>query len=138
MRTNPSSMAGMVVLVVGLAVGFGLAAAAQDKYFGTWSGGWQGPNGSSGGIELTLESGKDDAPTGRVSVTGEPTYKATFKAVTFEGPKMNARYDFPPDESIEIVLAATLDGASLKGTWLAREKASGNAVSEGTFSVTKK
>jgi hypothetical protein len=114
------------------------AAAAQDKYAGLWVGGWEGPNGSSGGIELTLEKGKDDEPAGRVSITGEPTYKATFKALTFDGAKMTARYDFPPDESIEIVLTATFDNASAKGTWAAREKASGNVGAEGTFSVTKK
>ena len=119
-------------------VGLALTAAAQDKYAGVWAGGWEGPNGSSGGIELTFEKGKDDGPAGRVSVTGEPTYKATFKNVTFEGPKMTARYDFPPDESIEIVLSATFDSASAKGTWTARGKTSGDVVSEGTFSVTKK
>jgi hypothetical protein len=121
-----------------LIVGLGLTATAQDNYAGVWAGGWDGPNGSSGGIEVTFEKGKDDGPAGRVSVTGEPTYKAVFKNLTFDGPKMTARYDFPPDESIEIVLAATFDSAAAKGTWLAREKASGNVVSEGTFSVKKK
>ena len=126
-------------VIAAFVVGLGLtAAAAQDKYAGVWSGGWEGPNGSSGGIELTIEKGKDDGPAGRVSVTGEPTYKATFKSLTFDGPKMTARYDFPPDETIEIVLVATLDGAAAKGTWSAREKASGNVVSAGTFNVTRK
>ncbi len=125
--------------IAALVVGLGLtAAAAQDQYAGVWSGGWEGPNGSSGGIEVTFEKGKDDGPAGRVSVTGEPTYKATFKALTFDGPKMTARYDFPPDESLEIALAATFDSASAKGTWSAREKANGNVVSEGTFRVTRK
>jgi hypothetical protein len=125
----------IAAFIVGLALN---AAGAQDKYIGVWSGGWEGPNGSSGGIEVTFEKGKDEGPAGRVSVTGEPTYKATFKNLTFDGPKMTARYDFPPDESIEIVLTGTFDSVPAKGTWIAREKASGNTVSEGTFSVTKK
>ena len=125
----------LVAFIVGLGV---TVVHAQDKYLGVWSGGWQAPGGAAGGMEITLEKGKDTATAGRVSVTGEPTYKATFKTVTFDGPKMTARYDFPPDESIEIVLEATVDGATAKGTWTAREKASGNVVADGTFDVTRK
>jgi hypothetical protein len=73
--------------------------------------------------------------TGRVSVTGEPTYKATLKTVSFEGKKMNATYDFPPDPTIGIVLVATFEGKDAKGTWAARQGAS--EVASGTFQVTK-
>jgi hypothetical protein len=132
MRTKAGWLAACIV-------GLGMTVvSAQDKYMGVWSGGWQAAGGASGGMEITLEKGKDAAAAGRVSVTGEPTYKATFKSVTLDGPKMTLRYDFPPDESIEIVLEATVDGASAKGTWMAREKASGNVVADGTFDVTRK
>ena len=50
-------------------------------------------------------------------MTGEPTYKATLKTLTIEGQKMNATYDFPPDESAEVTLTATFDGNTAKGTW---------------------
>jgi hypothetical protein len=72
-----------------------------------------------------------------VSVTGEPTYKATLETVSFEGQKMTARYNFPPDESIGIVLTAVFAGNTAKGTWAARVKASGEEMAAGTWTVTK-
>jgi hypothetical protein len=110
-----------------------------EQYLGTWSGTWEGA-GSSGGFELTLEKDKDktDAIGGRVSVTGEPTYQATLKTVAFDGQKMTASYDFPPEPSVEVRLACTFDGTSATGTWSAFEKASGNEVMSGTWTVKKK
>jgi hypothetical protein len=110
--------------------------ASPDELFGTWAGSWEG--GGSGGFELTLEKGKDGAPGGRVSVTGEPTYKATLKTLSFDGRKMTATYDFPPDDQLEIGLAATFDGDTAKGTWSAREKGGGSEVASGTWTVNKK
>jgi hypothetical protein len=104
---------------------------------GVWNGTWEG-GGQTGGFELTLEKAKDAPLTGRVSVTGEPAYKATFKTVTVEGNKLTAAYDFPAADGAEVVLAAAFDGNTCKGTWLLREKASGNAVADGTWSVAKK
>jgi hypothetical protein len=59
-------------------------------------------------------------------VTGEPTYKATLKTIAFDGPKMTAKYDFPPDESLEVVLAATFERTTTKDTWSVIEKSSGH------------
>jgi hypothetical protein len=77
-----------------LLLGFtGISPAAQrgpekstsgEDFVGVWSGSWQA-TGGSGGCELTLEKNKDAAVAGSVSVTGEPTYKASFKALSFEG-----------------------------------------------------
>jgi hypothetical protein len=111
-------------------------SAAGDQFVGTWSGTWDGAG--TGGFELTLEKPKDGALGGRVSVTGEPTYKATLKTVAFDGSKMTATYDFPPDERAEISLTATFEDTTAKGTWLVREKASGGDVAGGTWSVKKK
>jgi hypothetical protein len=108
-----------------------------EKFVGTWTGTWEGA-GSSGGFELTLEKDTSNAIAGRVSVTGEPTYKATLAEVSFDGAKMTARYDFPPDPNGEVRLTATFDGDSAKGTWSAREKASGNEVASGGWNVTRK
>ena len=104
---------------------------------GTWAGTWEGA-GAEGGLELTLEQPKEGTLTGKVSVTGEPEYKATFKSVSFEGAKMTAKYDFPPDDSAEVVLTATFDTKSAKGTWSVNLKADGSQVATGTWSVTKK
>jgi hypothetical protein len=108
-----------------------------EQFLATWTGTWDGA-GAGGGFELTLEKATDGALAGRVSVTGEPSYKATFRAVSFDGNKMSAKYDFPPDDRAEVALAATFDGSTAKGTWSLREKASGNEAATGTWTVTKK
>ncbi len=51
---------------------------------------------------------------------------------------MTAKYDFPPDENIAVVLEATFEGKSAKGTWAAREKANGADLATGTWTVTRK
>src|ERR687898_2197037 len=55
-----------------------------EQFLGTWTGTWEGAG--SGGFELTLEKDKDKDKagpvTGKVSVTGEPTYKAVFKSLS--------------------------------------------------------
>ena len=112
-------------------------SATGEEFIGVWSGNWEG-SGSSGGFELTLEKNNDGPVTGRVSVTGEPTYKAGFKALSFEGKKMTAKYDFPPSELAEVVLVATFDGNSAKGTWSLRTKADSTEAVAGTWTVSKK
>ena len=100
----------------GAAKSSGGDAAAAKKHYGTWSGTWEG-GGGKGGIEVTFEGGKDGKPGGNVSVTGEPTYKATFKTLSFEGGKMTATYDFPPDPAVLVTLAGTFEDAAANGTW---------------------
>jgi hypothetical protein len=109
---------------------------AGEPYLGTWTGTWDGAG--SGGFELTLEKSKDGTVAGKVSVTGEPTYKAVLKTLSFEGKTMSATYDFPPDEGAEVRLSATFDGSSASGTWSVREKANGNEVAAGTWTVSRK
>ena len=104
---------------------------------GTWTGTWEGA-GSGGGFELTLEHVKDGPLTGRVAVTGEPAYKAVFKSLSFDGKKLTASYDFPPDEAAEISLAATADGNKLTGTWAVVVKGDKTEVATGSWTVTKK
>jgi hypothetical protein len=103
---------------------------------GTWTGTWDGA-GAGGGYELTLEK-KDGALAGRVSVTGEPTYKATLKTVKVDGKKLTASYDFPPDDRAEVLLDATLDGNAWKGTWTVRGKSDSATVATGGWTATKK
>jgi hypothetical protein len=107
-----------------------------DPHVGTWTGRWDG-SGSGGGFELTIES-KENVLSGRVSVTGEPTYKATLKKLSFDGNTMTGAYDFTPDEQAEVILSATFDGGTAKGTWSLRAKADGAEVAAGTWNVTKK
>ena len=121
--------------VCGVVLSLMLVGALQREFLGTWTGTWEGQG--TGGFELTLEQVKDESLTGRVSVTGEPTYKATLRTVSFTGTRMSATYDFPPDDQIEIVLAATFDGETAKGTWIARVKGGGDTVASGTWTVKK-
>jgi hypothetical protein len=107
-----------------------------EEFIGTWAGTWDGAG--TGGFELTLEKDKAGAIGGTVAVTGDPTYKATLKTLAFDGKKMTASYDFPPDTAAEVRLAATADGNTLKGTWSLREKATGSEVATGGWTVTKK
>jgi hypothetical protein len=140
-------LAGVAVLAIGLMslVAPGAAqsgsgssggdAAAAKKYYGTWSGTWEG-GGGSGGFELTLEAGKDGKPGGQVSVTGEPTYKASLKTLAIDGAKLTATYDFPPDPSVLVTLGATFEGDNAKGTWSVK----GGSIDplSGTWTVKKK
>ena len=87
---------------------------------------------------MTLEKNKDGPLTGKVSVTGEPTYKASFKALSFDGKKMTAKYDFPPSDLAEVALTAIFDGNTAKGTWSLRAKADGTEAVAGTWTVSKK
>ena len=112
-------------------------SSSGEQFVDTWTGTWDA-GGSGGGFELTLEKSKDGTIGGRVSVTGEPTYKATFKALSFDGKKMSAKYDFPPDEGGEVLLEASFDGNTAKGTWSLREKANSNEVATGGWTVTRK
>src|SRR5262245_5932361 len=131
----------VVLLVLG-AIGMDARQAGDGKtpgseFVGTWSGTWD-TVGSSGGFELILEKGKDDKLGGRVSVTGEPTYKAVLKTLAFDGKKMTATYDFPPDARAEVALAATFEGASAKGTWSLRAKDGGAEAASGSWTVSRK
>ena len=112
-------------------------SSSGEQFMGTWTGTWDA-GGSGGGFELTLEKGQDGAVGGRVSVTGEPTYKATLKALSFDGKKVSAKYDFPPDEGGEVLLEASFDGNTAKGTWSLREKANSNEIATGGWTVTRK
>ena len=76
-----------------------VAPAPSDEDPGTRTGTSEGSG--SGGFELTLEKGADGALRGSVSVTGEPTYKATLKTVALEGAVLTATYDFTPDDWAE-------------------------------------
>ena len=110
--------------------------AAASDLLGTATGAWEGA-GSTGGFELTLEKGTDGSTAGRVSVTGEPAYKATIRTLTFDGKKMTATYDFPPDDSMEVVLTVTFDGNTAEGPWSARQKA-GGYIASGTLTLSRK
>jgi hypothetical protein len=71
-------------------------------------------------------------------VTGEPTYKATLKKLSFDGTKMTGAYDFTPEYRAELMLYATFDVSTAKGKWSLRSKADGTEAASGTWNVTRK
>jgi len=76
--------------------------------------------------------------TGKVSVTGEPTYKASFRSLAFDGKKMTAKYDFPADEPAEVTLVGNFEANKATGSWSLAAKGTDNAIVSGTWTVTKK
>ena len=113
------------------------SGAAKD-FLGTWMGKWEANgSGASGGFELTLEKGEGDKFGGRLSITGEPTFQVTLNTVAFDGAKMTATYDFPPDPNIRITLEAKFDGNAATGTWAAREGGTQSDGATGTWTVKK-
>jgi hypothetical protein len=122
----------LAVLLVAAAV---QDSAPGDRFVGTWTGTWDGAG--TGGFELTIEKGKS-ALTCTVAVTGDPAYKATCKSLAFDGRKMAAKYDFPPDERAEVQLAASFEDKTATGTWSLRDKATNNEAATGGWTVSRK
>src|SRR6185295_6542253 len=118
---RPRRSALLVLMFCGLCaavVAGAVQTSAADQYLGQWRGTWDGAG--SGDFELTLDK-KDGALAGRVAVTTEAgPYTADLKTVAFDGAKMNARYDFPLDAGAEVIIAATFESSSAKGTWSLR------------------
>jgi hypothetical protein len=114
----------------------GQESSAGERFAGVWSGSWEG-GGASGGFELTLEKGTEGTVGGRVAVSGEPAYKAVLRSVVFDGAKMTARYDFPPDDRAEVILTTAFEGATAKGTWVVREKGGADVIN-GTLTLSRK
>ena len=125
----------VAVVMLGFVHARAQQSGAVNDFLGTWTGTWEGSG--SGGFELTLEKGDGDKISGRVSVTGEPTYKTTLKTVAFDGTKMTATYDFPPDPNIVITLDAKFDDKIANGTWSARQTGAQSDAASGTWTVKK-
>lgn len=112
-------------------------AATGEEYVGTWPGTWDGSG--SGNFELTLEKAKDGGVTGRVAVTTDGgNYKADFTSLSFDGKKMNAKYEFPLDPAAEVAVTAVFEGSTAKGTWSLRPKGQETELIGGSWTVTRK
>jgi hypothetical protein len=135
--TRPISWAATALCAILWAVAGPAAQGHGDAFTGTWTGVWDGAG--SGNFTLTLDRTGDGSRVGRVAVTTDGgNYDAELKAIAIDGAKLTARYDFPLDGGSEIVLAATFEGASAKGTWSLRPKGQDTESAGGTWTVTKK
>ena len=126
------------LLIVGLSA-FGYAQG-KDSHLGTWAGTWAAAEGDgTGGLEITIETGKDGALGGQIKATGgESGHTAVFKTLSFDGNKMTGKYDYPLGEGGQIVLEGTFDQASGKGTWVLTPTGATEGGPHGTWTVTKK
>lgn len=109
-----------------------------EQFVGVWLGTWEG-GGASGKFDVTLTKDADGKVTGSVAVIADAgNYDTKFSSIAFDGDKMTAKYDYPPDVSGEIALTATFGATDAKGTWALQPKGSTEAFAEGTWTVKKK
>lgn len=113
-------------------------SASPERWLGTWAGSWEGA-GQSGKIEITVTKDEGGKLAGKVAATTEGgDYTAKFTSLAIDANKLTAKYDFPADEQAEVVLEATLDAASVKGTWSLRPKGQTSESVGGSWTATKK
>jgi hypothetical protein len=117
--------------------GAGRQSSSGDQYAGTWSGTWDGAG--AGTFVLTLDKSAAGAMAGKVEVgTDGGNYTAELKSLAFDGQKMTAKYDFPLDPAAEVLIAASFDGSTGKGTWSLRPKGQDTEAAGGTWTVARK
>ena len=130
-------------VLMGVACLYAAAAAAQAQkatekdLIGTWAGKYAGA--SSGSYEMTINRDAEGKLSGSVSPKpddGEP-YTSPFNSIKFADGKATMTL-FDPAGNVEITLEATLEGSSLKGTYVVRARADGSEAERGTFTGTKK
>jgi hypothetical protein len=126
-----------VIIAVASTAGAQQATAGSgEQFLGTWTGTLDG-GAAAARLQLTLEQRSDGATVASVSVSGDPTYKASFAELSFNGATMSGKYDFPPQPETEVLFVASFDGNVGTGTWSLREKASGFEVVSGHVKVTR-
>jgi hypothetical protein len=131
-------------LLVLLAVaGLGTAPAAQAQkptekdLIGTWSGRYAGV--SSGAYELTINRDADGKLTGSVSPKPDDgeAYTTPLNSIKFADGKVTM-ICFDSSGNAEITVEATVEGSSLKGTYVVRGRADGSEAERGTLTGAKK
>jgi hypothetical protein len=128
------SLAAMCLAMPGIAAN----SVAGEQFVGVWLGTWEG-GGAGGKFDVTLAKGADGKLTGSVAVVADAgNYDTKFSSLSFDGDKMTAKYDYPPDVSGEIALTATFGATEANGTWALQPKGTTEAFANGTFTVKKK
>ena len=139
---NRLAISSLLILLSGVFLGqVALAKRVQssgpERFVGTWAGTWEG--GGSGKIEMALAKAEAGKLSGQVTVTTDTgDYTAKFKSLSFDANQMTAKYDFPLSEGSEVVLTATFDERTLKGTWSLRAKGQEGEQAGGPWTAAKK
>ena len=132
----------LLILLSGIFLGqAALAKRAQssgpERFVGTWAGTWEGAG--SGKIEMALAKAEAGKLSGQVTVTTDNgDYTAKFTSLSIEANKLTAKYDFPLSDGSEVVLTATFDERTLKGTWSLRAKGQDAEQAGGPWTAAKK
>ena len=130
-------------VLLGVACLSAAAAAAQAQkatekdLIGTWTGKYTGA--SSGAYEFTINRDGEGKLSGSVSPKPDDSepYTTPLNTITFADGKVTMTCFDPPGQ-IEITVEATVEGSSLKGTYVVRTRADGSEVERGTLTGTKK
>ena len=121
--------------------GVGYMAYAQSKSdnnaAGTWSGSWTG--GSTGKFEMIIKKDAEGKLTATLSGTPDQGESYTIHSTSIEsnGSKLTMKFEGPDGEA-EAKVQAVIEGASMKGDYSIRAKASGEEVEKGTFTASRK
>jgi hypothetical protein len=121
--------------VCGAAVAADSGSSKSEALVGTWSGTWSGA--STGHIDLTIAKSTSGAFSGSISVAPDqaPAYATTLDEVSVEEAGLTAQFK-TPDGVVTITMKGALEGASINGTYEAKENQGGSNVDTGTWTVS--
>ena len=112
-----------VMLVVAIALSAAIAlpsaqgtTASKDPIVGNWAGTYDGDDTGKFTMSISRDAAKKLGGTLQATSDDGGNFTATFKSIVVDGSKVTMAYDSPGDGGV-VTLDATLDGATLKGTW---------------------
>jgi hypothetical protein len=89
--------------------------ASTDPIVGNWAGTYDGDDTGKFTMSISRDAAKTLGGTLQATSDDGGNFTATFKSIVVDGSKVTMAYDSPGDGGV--TLDATLDGATLKGTW---------------------
>jgi hypothetical protein len=127
--------------LIAIAIGAGGLSLAQTKTAsspaGTWSGTWSG--GSAGKFEVTIR--REAARRFSASIIASPDrgdeYTVPVRSIESAGSKLSLKF-MDPEGEIEATLHGVIEGATFKGEYIIRARATGAEVEKGAFTASRK
>lgn len=131
------------LLVLGVTLSLSAAHAqssssAGDRLIGTWSGTYSGEASGKFTMVFALDAAKKIGGTVQATADAGNGYTATFKSVIVDGTSVKMAYDDPESAGAEVQLEATLDGATMTGTWKSIDTGAKSVIASGTFTGAKR
>ncbi len=108
----------------------------SDTLIGNWIGSWDGDTSGKFKMKIIKDSrGKFSGTIDTSPDDGEP-YHIYFEPTVAKGNKVTAKFEDPYDE-LEVSIEAIVEGSTLKGKYVIREKAKRRKVEDGKLKATK-